>query len=346
MALLPGCWKRPPYLRAALRSPDAEIRERCGRILAIFADAPIACTPKARQRALAFAKAGQIELAIEQLVAVDPTPNDEQYWQCVFDVGRLVRDKALEYYHEEFDAPFPSWRGTSTPAELFEKWKVTKKESISTRGAIKKASLNGCVRAGRIDVTLVLGGIAVSSQLNPAYAGGVLLTQDLWRAPGLNDGVLVARDTLRARNDEWVVRNTIVICRGEMPKVTWVENSIIVSSSRVGVSRGTLRRGKWVIKENEPKPLGFIQWFETAQIGIEASDDGGVLHISRLDEGKAFARAGCKVGDQIWSVKDKHFDTPEEFRLALRRAVIDGTASLTIVRDKKSIDLDVAIERE
>ena len=141
------------------------------------------------------------------------------------------------------------------------------------------------------------------------------------------------------------IHDSIVIADGPIPRIIQIKNSIIIASGN-NVHNSPITRqssDKWILKDKEQKPLGFIKWFETAQIGIEAKLAENSIEISALGQEKAFAKAGCRLGDKVLGVDQSRIDSVEEFRTSLRRAVVKGKVSLTLVRGKKRMEVTVVL---
>ena len=94
-----------PYLEEELSSRDAEVVERCKRILAASRKLDI---PKFFARARALAKEGKIELAMELLLYVDVKAENDDFWETTLAISNLVRDKAIEFYGKDFEKLLPA----------------------------------------------------------------------------------------------------------------------------------------------------------------------------------------------------------------------------------------------
>ena len=245
-----------------------------------------------------FAKVGKIELAIEQLLAIEPPIHDESFWQTVLDVGSLVREKAVQFYKKDFDKPvlLPE----TTVADFFEKRQQNRLDWVSVDGPFSPRSghFDGCIRAegvrgGRMQ------GIVISPRLQfGSLNGSVALTHDAYQTGESVIGTLLIASDNHFHRTSIRANGSIIICRRDIPCILSVKNSIVISSENIVRDRSTQYDGKWIIQENEAKPLNFIRWFETIQLGIEVTNNR-VVEISNLEPTKEFARAGCKIGDEV-----------------------------------------------
>jgi hypothetical protein len=174
----------------------------------------------------------------------------------------------------------------------------------------------------------------------------IVLTHDISNiGHHIGGSLVVATDSHFAVPGVLRVEDSIIICRKDFPRVMGVKNSILISSRSIPThKKATQYEGQWIIQENEPKPLKFIEWFETSQIGIEVDSINGSIEISKLDSKKTFAQADCKVGDKLLAVNDAKIDSIEDFRIAMRRGVIDEKVVLLLARGKKTIEVPIAIK--
>jgi S1-C subfamily serine protease len=135
----------------------------------------------------------------------------------------------------------------------------------------------------------------------------------------------------------------VVIARGDVRCKNRAENCRIIASGSVNVGGKEYERSSQ-IKQNEPKPLGFVKWFDPADVGVvvESGKDG--VRVKKVDETKPFAKAGVKEGDLITVLGGTKAESPDAFRRRLRTAVVmEEELTLELRRDGKIVKLTVPL---
>lgn len=87
------------------------------------------------------------------------------------------------------------------------------------------------------------------------------------------------------------------------------------------------------VKEN---PFG-VRFFETADVGTEATVKDGVLTIGKLTPGSPLTKFGVKPGDVVTQLNDKPIKTANDFRRELRNSVALEAGIFYITRDGTKI---------
>ncbi len=352
--------KAVPYLKAALSSSDPEVVERITKILALYKS----YSPKLLQRAKEFAKAGKVDLAIEQLWALDPPPDDKKYWQTIVDIAWLVGDKAIQGNPNRVDLSHhlpprslddfeknrlePPPMTKITPRALADYQKANQGKWISLNAPFQEMRevFLGCLRAEAVNCQYLNHSVLIAPKnvaVHNTMANSILLVNGTFSGRKMvARSILIVGDQCGQLDH---IHDSIVIADGPIPRIIQIKNSIIIASGN-NVHNSPITRqssDKWILKDKEQKPLGFIKWFETAQIGIEAKLAENSIEISALGQEKAFAKAGCRLGDKVLGVDQSRIDSVEEFRTSLRRAVVKGKVSLTLVRGKKRMEVTVVL---
>jgi hypothetical protein len=155
------------------------------------------------------------------------------------------------------------------------------------------------------------------------------------------------------------VGDTVIICSGEARLTGEVHTSVVIAQGPVRVSAdgsatlsnvnvilaggkiekppGKVATPDALVKGGVAKPLGFVRFFETARVGVEvgkAKKHPEGARVTKLDAAKGFARAGLWKDDVVTAVDGQEVKTPEAFRRALlRRLVEGGEAKLRVFRD-------------
>lgn len=96
------------------------------------------------------------------------------------------------------------------------------------------------------------------------------------------------------------------------------------------------------LAEKEPKPLGFIRFFDPAEVGIKVESAEGGARVKSAEKGKRFAAAGLRDDDLITAVNGKDVKDAESFRRLLRASLaVDGETVLKVRRDKQVTEVRV-----
>jgi hypothetical protein len=133
--------------------------------------------------------------------------------------------------------------------------------------------------------------------------------------------------------------DSIVIARGSI-KISNATNCLLISNRTVDL--GGKNIAKNTIQESVAEPLGFVKFFEPAQIGLQAAADDGVVKVLRAAPGKAFHKAGLRAGDAVLAVGAAEVREDAGLRRALLRHVALGESiALRVRRDGKTLDLTV-----
>lgn len=157
--------------------------------------------------------------------------------------------------------------------------------------------------------------------------------------------------------------DTLVIASGEARLQAGVVNSVVIARGRMQVAdpgpfrRATVlisggkieplrRAGSQVlVRQNDPRPLGFVRFFETARVGVEASEpQAGGVRVTAVAPAGTFAAAGLRQGDLITQVDGQATASPEALRRALLRRVVEGgEAEVRLRRDGRALTCHVPL---
>jgi S1-C subfamily serine protease len=96
-----------------------------------------------------------------------------------------------------------------------------------------------------------------------------------------------------------------------------------------------------LIQSNEPKPLGFVRWFEPEKLGLVVEANAGSLRVVRVDNEKLLGKCGFRRGDVIVDVGGVKVDTPAAFRKQLLKASLHEEDSVAVRRGDEVLRLDV-----
>src|SRR5262249_43692414 len=146
------------------------------------------------------------------------------------------------------------------------------------------------------------------------FAGGPVELREATHSVIVCDGDFTA--TLAASD-------CLIVARGDVRCKDCGRNCRIVTSGKAYLPKSISdREGK--VKQNEPNPLGFVQFFDPASIGITFEAAEGGVRIKAAADGKPFAKAGLQAGDLVIAADGTPVDSPETFRRLLRKKLATG----------------------
>jgi S1-C subfamily serine protease len=139
----------------------------------------------------------------------------------------------------------------------------------------------------------------------------------------------------------------VILAGGDvyLPRNMDVQNCLIRAAGKVKSEgqRAGLKGSE--LKENDPRALSCVRFFQTKDVGLEVAADKAGLRASAVDPDLAFAKAGLKAGDVLVSFDGKDLDKADAFRRHLRRKVAEGgEVELRVRRDGKPLTLAVRFD--
>src|SRR5262249_41403218 len=130
----------------------------------------------------------------------------------------------------------------------------------------------------------------------------------------------------------------IVVARGSVRSRGNITGSVVVAGGKVEF--GKFRRNEdSVIRENQPKLLGWGRFFEIGDAGLEVQSVEGGVKVTKVADKQPPQKAGLRVGDEITAVDGKTFKDVEEFRRLLRRSTVLEKSKFTVRREGKALEL-------
>jgi hypothetical protein len=193
---------------------------------------------------------------------------------------------------------------------------------LSLRGPFKGLSVSsGATRTKTIQCSVLL-------------AAGDVDTDIASNAIIVSDGDVIIRGGAEA---------SLIIARGTVTFQSGILGCRVVSGKSVVFANGAGKGQDCAIVENDPTPLGFVQFFDPAREGIAVEPAEGGVRVSDADAAKPFAKAGLRQGDLIVSLGGVPVGSPEEFRRALRAKLAeDATIPFHVRRDGHLMEFRVA----
>jgi hypothetical protein len=324
-----------PALRKAAASSDAVLQQQA--------------EPALRAALLNFnrrmVEGFPVDLFVERLLRVEGVYDEESQW-CV---AAEMAGKVLDHGKTQFQLKNWSGRGiekipvydflkyreqwakydTATPpliippgqaipltdlGEIARAALVVRREAIETpptRRPMVRALLvaPGTIKVDKIGASVILGGNSVIA----GNCSAIMLADGDVKAEKLS-GIVVTHGSVTCKSAD----GAILVARGTI-------NCEIVRDS--------------VIRQNNPKLLGWARFFEISDAGLEvAAADGGVKITSIADK-QPPQKAGLRAGDVIISLDGAAIKDTEQFRRLLRRSTVQDSSKFTLRRDGKTLEL-------
>lgn len=104
--------------------------------------------------------------------------------------------------------------------------------------------------------------------------------------------------------------------------------------------KANLSQNDTFVKAERP-PLHPLQLFDLGRLGLDLAMQDNILTATKVAEGKVFAKAGLRAGDQITAIDGKAVVTVEAARKLLLRKLPNDEATLTIRRGGEKLEIAV-----
>jgi hypothetical protein len=180
----------------------------------------------------------------------------------------------------------------------------------------------------------VSGGVKVDSVTKSViFAGGSVDISNTFESLIVCDGDFTVRTDI---GRSFIVARGIIRCGGG------VRASRLVSCGDVQLTRPQRVFDSKVV-EKEPKPLGFVKFFDPADVGIKVEKADGGVRVKEAAKGKMFAEAGLRADDVVTAVDGEAVKDAEQFRRVLRaKLALEGKNVFKVRRGDKALDIPVA----
>lgn len=340
----------PILMREVLKTADLETRRRATEII----------TGALNRRFRTFAeygRNGRIDVLTEFLGAWDVPLDDEAVWTAVVDIGwDLAKRSGLPQQNRKIiirknipekvvwdNFPFRSFPGYREllKASPFSATYLVNPKKLNVR------SIEHCLSRGYH--ALVAENVYASLIVNAAsvkfreIGGCIVFSNDDVTVNCDTDLCVVVTDgTFRSLSGQ----DSIVIARKNIvsdPLPTGY--SLLHAGGRVTVAPGpgnTKPPPGNNIKAGTNRPLDFVRFFETADLGIEVAPGGNGVRIVKVTAASPPAKAGLQVGDVVLRMDVEDSADVETFRRQLRRAFVQGQAVVELRRGDKVLELPIA----
>jgi PDZ domain len=332
-----------PALRQALKSPDHEVARRADDILREQARRK---EERAQVRLAELAKNGQVDEAAELLVRRPSWGDEDAAWQ----VMTALADRLIDLGEKEFGEPSIPPRQNYLPVGDYRRYLGKARPKSLTTGRvvpdIVREEFRFVVRAEEIEVVGndIRDSLLVSAGAVRAHGGrGAVAGSEVWRSVIFAGGPVEfqkAFDSIIICDGDFTVASEamrcLIVARGDVRCGNNALKSRIITSGKVHFPKSS------AIKEDEPNPLGFVQFFDPASVGVTVEAAEGGVRIKEAADGKPFAKAGLQAGDLAIAADGTPLDSPEAFRRLLRKKLATGgDFTLEVRREGKSVGVVV-----
>jgi PDZ domain-containing protein len=299
----------PVLVKAQAAATDAEVRRRLGEVLAPLQEG---IADRQTKELLARAAKGGVDLLVEHLARKGYAGAEDQ---------DAVR-KAIAAVVDKADGK------NKYPLQFEDKaWPVTRRLLINEAAAEELGQAH--IATGR----MILRG--------PFKGEADLCTAVVF----VNDDFSLGAGAV----------NSLIVCDGDVT-LPDAERCVIVAGGSIALDRAAhcvlAARGSvkvkgdpaaTTIRENETAPLDVVTFFDPSQLGAEASLADGRVRIDKVNDGTPLATVGLRAGDVVTAVDGADVASPNAFRKALRRGLVEGKAVLKVRRGADTIPISVRL---
>jgi hypothetical protein len=335
-----------PALRKAAAAGDAEVQRRTAEILEGFAEKRLA---RALQKATALVKEGRIDQAVERLVLMKKSDDEEPYWDPLMRFaarldeaerrafGKITVLKTHPLYRLR---PVGEFRGYPKDFPLkvlhFPKAGLTDTLSRLIRG--ENVSVEGDTA-----YCLVAASGAVSA-VNLSFS--VVFSNGDVKVDKLHSSIIVCDGNVEART---VIGNSLVIARGKVTLPRTTGGSVVMALQVKSPANAEI--GSSSIDTGNSNPLGVVKFFDPKEVGLVVTRrpydsekrlvPEGLL-VTEVAKDKPFASA-IRWGDVIHAIDGLKASTPEDFRKLLRKRLAQEELTITFTVERSGTTLEVPV---
>jgi hypothetical protein len=326
-----------PALSRALKSRDAEVARRAREIRDVLAR-------REKERAFArladLVKCGAVDQAVEKFVRREKWDDETAGWQLFAELAGKLTDREREAFGK---ASLPN--EDYVPARDFRryaaKWGRHFEIVAARRPSREQMGVGRAIRAEEIvdgpptEMNLIISAGNVKAcgvGFSVIFAGGSVDC-----GSGAQRSLIVCDGYVEAAR----ITDSLVIARGPVVCSHPADNSRIISGGNV-VFKQRDRVSDSKLVENERKPLGFIQFFDPAEVGIKVGAAEGGVRVKEAAKGKPFAEAGLQADDVVTALDGEAVKDAESFRRLLRaKLAVEGTMTFKVRRGDKAVEVAV-----
>ncbi len=281
-----------------------------------------------------LAKEGEVGQMVEAFVRRTKWDNEDAAWQVLSELS----DKLLTLDGRSNGTAITEARDISI--RDFRKFAAaTHPQVVTVRGGRLDSYQFFAARGEDLTVTpkLACGFFASSGPLTAhqlcasvIFAGGSVQVDQIVQSVVVCDGDFTARQG---------AANCLILARGNISSGQGMGGCHVVASGRIHCKESLPHE---ILKEKDRLPLGFIKFFDAADVGIVVEWADGGARVKSAEKGKPFAAAGVRADDLITAVNGKDVKDAESFRRLLRASLaVDGETVLKVRRDNKVSEVRV-----
>jgi len=343
-----------PALRRALKTLRPESEKRAKQILHDLANRQL-------ERYHQYARQGRVDILVAWLGAGEEDLDREKLWQAVLDAGWDVLERARpksptwdQFGYRDF--PPSSYkdylkqtpdfmRNQNTLAPDW-RYRIAGFRTVRHRGDLKGEemvvqSLIACDGAfwikQHIAFSIVLGTGDVSGDKYFGFHHTVIAVDGDVRAFSCDHAVIVARNNVRIEHAESRRLQSHIYAGGHVEFDSFThKNERVPFDARTSVLEGS------EIKEGVRRPLDFVRFFETSDVGVEASASEKSVKVEKLTASSPLSKGGLKVGDMVFAIDGNKIPDADTFRRQLRRAYVSQEGIFSVRRDGKELEITVS----
>lgn len=332
-----------PHIRRALKSSNPEIARRAKVILA-------AIEHRTLDKFLGYGRDGRIDLLCEYLASRQSDADREKIWQGVIDIGVQMLQRARPQAK-----PPPAWEEKKLPGSSFREFLKSRPEFITdetTPESVPEPAFLTVRRDGRIGGAEIDRSLIVTA--GPVHVQGHLFSSIVFSCGDVKADYQLSRCYVVADGDvhAYHLIDNVIAARGnlhvkrvfsETNTTAHIGGRLILEPSRIkGKSplKAKLdeRPKSFALKAACRRPLGFVRFFETSDVGIELTG----TKVVALNAASPLRKAGLLVGDMLLAIDGKEAKDAESIRRMLRRALIQQEGRVTVKRGQKKLNLQVS----
>ncbi len=341
----------PPELRVATTSRDPEVRRRARWIVQSIERGAGRLT---LQEAIALAKSGEVDQAIERVVRWaehDPLRDGPQALHHL--ATRLVDAVEDRFAKLHLESTLES-----TTHVLKLRGPGIEEGPVDLRAAPRALIYKNDKRApGRF----LLRGRGVTIQ-GPGH--GMIVSSGPVKVAGeyprssclvLSCGSVTVED----RSEHLIIlsdgnvqvrgiglRCSLIVARGNVTLPSNVDGCAVFAGGTITQARPASRPAGCLLRPNDMSGPGVIKFFDPAKAGIEVLAAKEGVKVKKVHKGKPFARA-LREGDVVTAIGSARVDSPEGFRRVLRAALAEGTRFITLAlrREDRPVEVRLRIRR-
>jgi hypothetical protein len=322
-----------PALQKAAKSTNLEVAQRAASILQAIDQATV---QRSLNRLQKFVKEDKVDLAIELLSRWPKGKGELACWELASDLTvkleqAIKKGPSRVFFAEQIRQSGKSGKPIVVCVKEFNKLEKSPGESFRF------------IRTSQVDV--IPGTPFCSDSL-------IFASEDvLIRSPQVCSAIFTCGSVRHIKP-----RMMVIVSDGDVLIEEWTAECLIIARGKVtcnNIEQCHIIAGQSVtcpkdyrqfntIIENATKPLGFIQFFETEQIGVAAESGENGVRVTKTTEGKPFHKAGLRPGDVIASINGETLNSAEAFRKILRKHYAwEEPMTFQVVRDGKAVEIQI-----